>query len=276
MDFKNILIFRIGHLGDTLVSLPAFWAIKKAFPQAKLTLLSSSTPHQPNYVSARNILPEKGLFDDWITYPAAGGSKANLFKNTLRLLYELRRRRFDAAFYLMTRNRLPGQLKRDKLFFRAAGVPRLIGTRYFERETLDYTRPRPLPRTETELNFFLRSLEYENVPVPPRTELAPELLLTAAENEFASDWLLENCGYENGNKVLVAVSPSSKWPSKVWPEDRFAEVIGSLIEKKGVFPIVFGGPEDREKGERLRSLWKTGANACGELNIRQAAAQSSQ
>ena len=40
-------------------------------------------------------------------------------------------------------------------------------------------------------------------------------------------------------------------------ENRFAEVGSRLIEKYGVFPIVFGGQEDRDKGERLLRIWQT-------------------
>src|SRR5690606_18827534 len=69
LDFSNILVFRIGHLGDTLVSLPAFWAIRNTYPKAKLTLLSNADESNPGYISARAVLPETGLFDEWITYP---------------------------------------------------------------------------------------------------------------------------------------------------------------------------------------------------------------
>ncbi|HEU5408221.1 MAG TPA: hypothetical protein VFU48_10670, partial [Nitrospira sp.] len=35
-DLK-ILIYRFGQLGDTIVALPALWAIRHAFPYAQLT-----------------------------------------------------------------------------------------------------------------------------------------------------------------------------------------------------------------------------------------------
>ncbi len=66
--FKKILVYRIGHLGDTLVSLPAFWAIRKAYPKAHITLLTNSNPHNPNYILAQNVLPKEGLYDDWLTF----------------------------------------------------------------------------------------------------------------------------------------------------------------------------------------------------------------
>jgi heptosyltransferase-3 len=75
----------------------------------------------------------------------------------------------------------------------------------------------------------------------------------------------------NGAGSVIGFGPGSKWPSKVWPEERFAEVGRQLIEVRNVFPIVFGGPEDYELGERLLRTWGRGANAAGKLSVRQAA-----
>ena len=69
MNYKNILVMRIGHLGDTLVALPAFWVLRKAFPDAKITLLSNSDKKNPNYLAPRSILPASGIFDEFIDYP---------------------------------------------------------------------------------------------------------------------------------------------------------------------------------------------------------------
>jgi ADP-heptose:LPS heptosyltransferase len=70
----------------------------------------------------------------------------------------------------------------------------------------------------------------------------------------------------------IAVAPGSKWDSKIWDEGRYAEVVSRLITKFDVSPVIFGGPEDRDKGARLISRWGRGANAAGELNVRRAAA----
>jgi heptosyltransferase-2 len=68
-------------------------------------------------------------------------------------------------------------------------------------------------------------------------------------------------------KRLIGVAPGSKWESKIWSEERFYKVIERLIAEKNVFPVVFGGREDREKGNRLINRWGIGANAAGELDI---------
>lgn len=269
--FKKILIYRIGHLGDTLVSLPAFWAIRKTYPQAHITLLTNSNPNNPNYILAQSVLPQNGLFDDWLNYPSDSRELQNLLAFS-KLFLEIRRRNFDVLFYLTTRNRTASQIKRDTLFFETAGIKNIIGTSYLLNNLLDAKANRPLPTVESEMSFLINCLKFENVPVRADEILAPDLQLSSEEKYSAEKWLDENClNYLKQNKLL-AIAPSGKWESKIWSEDSFEEVVKNLIEKEDVFPIVFGGAEDVELGNRLLGRWRRGANAAGKLNIREAAA----
>lgn len=74
------------------------------------------------------------------------------------------------------------------------------------------------------------------------------------------------------SRALLAVAPGGKRPSRIWDEKRFAEVVGRLVKHNGMFPIVFGGPEDTEKCDRLIEKWQTGLNAAGRLTVRESAA----
>ena len=269
--FNNILIYRIGHLGDTLVSLPAFWAIRKYYPDAHLTLLTNSNANNPNYILAQNVLPKEDLFDDWLIYPSELGKLQSLLTFS-KLFLEIRRRKFDALFYLTTRNRTVEQIKRDAWFFRSAGIKNIIGTEYLLKNLLDTNVSRPLPFIESEKDFLINCLRFEHIQIKDTGNLKPDLRLVENEIYEAEKWLEENCGKYLQTNKLLAVAPSGKWKSKIWSEDSFAEVVQNLIEKADVFPIVFGGAEDKEKGNRLIGQWKTGANAAGTLNIRQAAA----
>jgi ADP-heptose:LPS heptosyltransferase len=264
-DYKNILIFRIGHLGDTLVSLPAFWAIRKAFPEAKITLLTNVDTENSEYVVAKNVLPETGLIDAWMFYPKSS-SKLKTVAAYAKLFAEIRRGKFDCLFYLMTRNRLESSIKRDEKFFSAAGIKCIFCTEFLRQNPIREPFEKPLPTVESEADFFLNCLPGDKFEFD--LESKPDLALTNEEKEFPNRWLQENC--EDIRKVAIA--PGSKWTSKIWAEDNFAEVISKLIEKENIFPVIFGGNEDREKGNRLLKIWGKGANAAGELNIRQAAA----
>jgi len=219
-------------------------------------------------VSARNILPEHDLFDAWLLYPNSAGLRAIISR--VKLIYEIRQGKFDALFYLVTRNRTAKQIERDELFFKLCGINRIFGADHLKNHQLSTEIPIPTPIVESEADFLMESLREDGVP-GAEGQFDPDLGLTYLEQAAADGWLARNEANASGSLIL-AVAPGSKWESKVWEESRFAEVVTRLIKSNKVFPVIFGGPEDREKGGRLLAEWGCGANAAGELDVRTAAA----
>ena len=265
---KRILVFRIGHLGDTLVALPAFATLRKHFPDARISLLTNNDRRNPHYVGAQSVLPADGLFDGHLDYPSNGPTSIGDFA---RLLIELRNGSFDAVVYLMTRNRTPRQIARDRFFFRLAGIKRFLCGDHLLENRLDFEIPRPLPRVQSESDFLLDCLASEGITASP-DECGKTRIFTHKDSSIAENWLRRRCGDAFTDRKLVAVAPGSKWESKVWEEARFRDVISHLIEKESIFPVIFGGQEDRGVGARLISSWGKGANAAGEFNVRESAA----
>jgi ADP-heptose:LPS heptosyltransferase len=268
------LVFRIGHLGDTLVALPAFWALRKRFPDAHITLLSNVSAKNAGYPTAQGVLPAKGLFDEFISYPNEAGKVASTL-GFLKLAAGIRLGKYDTLAYLMTRNRDEGRVKRDISFFRLAGIRQHFGTRHLLANYLPENGKAPLPEVEPEYKYLLKCLSEEGV-IDVEQEISTELLLGGDEGTNARTWIDRNCCDPRAGNNFVAVAPGSKWESKLWPEEKYAEVLSRLITNKNVFPIIFGGPEDRDKGERILQKLGTGANAAGELSIREAAAALAQ
>ncbi|MGB7924614.1 MAG: glycosyltransferase family 9 protein [Pyrinomonadaceae bacterium] len=265
---RRILVHRIGHLGDTIITLPAFWAIRAHFPQAHIALLSNAFEGS-NRVVAKSVLPATGLFDQWLTYLT--GDDRTPTRGFFKLLLRLRRERFDTLVYLAPCQRTPRQVRRDLLFFRAAGIRRFIGHQGFAPYP-PRVEGQPLPLLEREADHLLGRLERSGIPVPPPDERRIDLKLTHDEIAQARSWLESACGEAYRSRRLVGFCPGSKWLSKIWPEERFAEVGRSLVKEEGLFPVVFGGADDRERGERLIAYWRSGANAAGSLNVREGAA----
>jgi ADP-heptose:LPS heptosyltransferase len=88
-----------------------------------------------------------------------------------------------------------------------------------------------------------------------------------SEEHAAVDAWLDNLPFD-GDRVWIAVGPGSKMPAKRWPLSRFLQVIGNLILEFDIWPVVFGGEEDRTIGEWLLERWGRGYNAAGALGIR--------
>ncbi|HLL99695.1 MAG TPA: glycosyltransferase family 9 protein [Pyrinomonadaceae bacterium] len=257
----RILVYRIGSIGDTLVALPSFWAIREAFPKAHIAYFTNGENENPDELVAKKVLPE-GIFDEWLVYPN------DFAKASAGLILNLRKKKFDSLFYLMTRNRGYYRVKRDVLFFRLAGIKKVFGARYLLENLLTMTPAKPVKTVESELEYLLKCLSFENLDLPPINNFQPDLKLTGSEVEKARGWLESNCPEAWREKRLIAVMAGTNWSSKIWAEENYIEIVSRLIKEKNVFPIVFGGKNDREQGRRFLEAWKTGANAAGELGIR--------
>src|SRR5690349_17166742 len=93
---KNILVFRTGQLGDTIVSLPAIHAIRAAYPDHTLVLL---TPHQGDHlVSPLEILNGTKIFSDVLFYTSPSASPVGWI-HFLALAIKIRRLKPEEFFY---------------------------------------------------------------------------------------------------------------------------------------------------------------------------------
>lgn len=264
-EAKRILVFRIGELGDTLIALPSLRAIRDAFPGSHVALLGN-VDSLSRHVAPTQTLPF-GLIDEWFSYPS--GESTLGFSGSIRLLSRLRRSRFNLLVYLAPGMRRPSDVRRDLLFFRLCGITTVIGHKGFT--PLPRRIGEPLPLIQHEADHLLHRLAQSGIPVPAPGAAAFDLELTDEERSTADDWLRRQIPVFGACRI-VGFGPGSKAPSKVWPEERFADLGSRLTREHNIYPIVFGGPEDRELADRLIGVWGKGANAAGALSPRQAAA----
>jgi len=187
----------------------------------------------------------------------------------LRLLVRLRARRFDALVYLAPSIRLPAQVRRDVRFFRLAGLRQIYGADHFP--PVPVKQPgQPFPVGEHEADLLLARLQANGISVPARGRGSLDLRLGEAEAAAVARW--QATLPPDGGRVWLGVGPGSKMPAKRWPLDRFGEVVKQLIAQHDIWPVVFGGREDRESGDQLLAGWGRGYNAAGALSVRASAA----
>jgi ADP-heptose:LPS heptosyltransferase len=265
---SRILIFRIGQLGDTIVALPAIWAVKKHFPNAIITLLCDRHPGK-KYVLASDLFRGTGIFDEFLSYPVS--ENGNILKpwRMASLLAAIKRRRFDTLVYLAPTSRSPEQILRDRRFFALAGIREFIGM-----EGFTFLQPKdndtPLAEVRPESDLLLKRLVASDLPVAPVDQATMDLVLGDTEAAAVEQW--RKTLPPDGGRPWVAVAPGSKMPAKRWPLHRFETVIQQLITRFDIWPVVFGGSEDQQIGDRLIRAWDRGYNAAGALGLRPAIA----
>jgi ADP-heptose:LPS heptosyltransferase len=122
-----------------------------------------------------------------------------------------------------------------------------------------------------EADMLLNRLRLDGLAVPATGQGCMDLQITDEERQQAKRWWQKN-GTIQTPRGWVAVCPGAKVSSKVWPWERFAEVVALLIKNQGLFPVIIGGREDRPVADKLLARWETGLCAAGELSVRESAA----
>jgi ADP-heptose:LPS heptosyltransferase len=266
---KKILVFRFGQIGDTVAALPSLWVLRQQFPDAQMVLLNE-IPIRQTHLPPEMVLPATGLVDGYEQYPA-GAALRNLF-SAWRLLRRLRKQGFSTLVYLVPSARTKRSQIRDRIFFRLAGFKKLLATQGFYENLRPKTpegSPIPLPK---EADALLARLKCDGLLVPETDCGRMDLQISDAERAKAKQWWQQKAGPRPGPNGWLAVCVGGKTSTQLWPLERYAEVGRLLIERLELFPVIIGGKEDCEVGEKLLSQLGTGLCAAGELSVRESAA----
>lgn len=228
-EFKNILIVRTDRVGDVILTVPAIKALRQALPHSRISLLVS--PATRDLVEGSPFADEVLVDDRRHEHQGMAGF--------LRLLWSLRRRRFDLAVIYHTK-------RRTNLLCFLAGIPCRAGYKNKKCGFL-LTHPladeRPLGRRH-EAQYcldVLRDLGIESaVFAKTPEELAEDLhvVLREESERWAETFLAQDHLGTAGR--LVAVHPGASDPSKRWPAERFAEVIDVLAKRYDSPAVIIG------------------------------------
>jgi ADP-heptose:LPS heptosyltransferase len=254
---EAIVVYRLGSLGDTVVSLPCFRAVRARYPQARITVLTNR-PVALVAPPLQQVLPPD-LIDDAIIYPVG----TRRLSDFLRIRREIRMTGARTLIFLGGGRGIL-QTYRDCLFFRSCGIKRIIGAPL----TMDLERPRLIDGLEEhEAERLARCIESLG-PV----DLGPSawnLALSAAETRAADDLLRPLAG-----RPFIAVNTGGKLQIKDWGEANWTTTLIELSKHRPDLGIVFVGADaDRPAAERLGMRWLGPViMACGSLTPRQSAA----
>ncbi len=256
---KRILIHRLGSLGDTLVALPSFRVIRRAFPDAHIVVLTNE-PVSGKAPALGAILENTGLADEIIAYPVGLRDPTQI----LALLRKLRAGRFDLAISLAAPRGRAAAL-RDYLFLRAAGAGKVAGIPWSLRDRVPQQEPGSA-RFEPERDRLLRRVRHLGPSLPGDDDPA----LTQAE-EMTADGLLRAGGM---GAPFLAASLGTKLPLKDWGAARWSGVLAKVgAAHPGLGLVLVGSADEAPRSEELISIWPgSRLNLCGQATPRVTAA----
>jgi ADP-heptose:LPS heptosyltransferase len=225
---RSIGIFRALQLGDLLCTVPAWRALRAAYPDAAITLIGLPWSRDFAHRYAHYL-------DDYIEFPGAGGlpernADADAYP---AFLHEVRRREFDLIVQMHGSGELTNPLVASWGAHCIAGFHRGAG-RKSAREIL-----LPWDDREHEVRRFLRLVA--EVGAPSQGEHLEFPVHAQERRAFARSFGSVAADY-------ACIHPGARYPSRRWPADRFAAVADALADR-GLQIVMTGAAEERPLAE---------------------------
>ena len=260
----RILIFRLGSIGDFVISLPCLHFIRDAYPDAEIGLLTNR-PADARSLPASDILAGTGLIDVYIDYP--GGTRAP--SDLWRVRRVIRRFKPDRLIHLAPRHE-PFAVARDYVFFRLCGVANIVAP-------LAPSLCRLQPPARGELSWEpevhrLARLLARIGPVDIDRIENWNLHLTESEIHDADACLTTLSDGEGGSRQFIAFSVGTKQAIKDWGPDNWRSVMNALA-RADLGLVAIGAGQDAAVSQALLDLWPGPTlNLCGTIPPRVSAA----
>lgn len=250
---RNILILNFGQIGDIILSLPALAAVRKRFPQSKITLMMGKSG--ADIIGITDFADERIIVD---RVKLLRSNKVWSIAQILKIFKDVRRRKFDFVIDLHS------LYETNLLGFLSGAKFRLYANR--ENRSLDFlSKFRPAPPREDKKNHLtahylevLKPLGIENaesfVKILPRvSDLETVAKLLPAE-------IVET-------KKLIGLFPGAGHPSRRWALENFAALAKELESDEKLQTIVFLGPEEGNLRDEVREKFPSATLILDKLTL---------
>ncbi len=231
-SMKRILVIELTKLGDLIVSLPLFPALRNFFPQASLWAMV-----QPSHASLLKLLPHvDGVF---ASLPSLR------FSQFLQTVREIRLKRFDLVVSASPSVR--------------HGLLALLSGARYKCGYLDYSRAKVVhlqSHRVLSIGFSLANRASEGVrsigkrvehltmalgmPTPPQSDAIGFLRPLIEAKKLPSD-----AQRFIDDQTYVVVHPCASWSYRAWPLSNFRELISRIIDFTSDRVLVIGSEGDR-------------------------------
>jgi heptosyltransferase-2 len=245
---ENILIRGVNWVGDAIMTLPAIHAIRRAYPEANISLLVKP--------GVAPLFEENPDIDEIVLYKESH----RRFFGRLQLAMSLRQRRFTRAILLQ--NAFDAAL----IAF-LAGIPERIG---YDRDGRGFMLTKAIPprggdRKTHHIDYYLNLLREAGIPAESSE---PRLRLDIDELHAARATL------SGLSRPILGINPGSAYgPSKRWLPERFAEVAGWFIKQTHGSVVIFGGKGETDiAGEIFKAIPMNKISVAGRTSLRELAA----
>lgn len=229
----EILIIKLGAIGDVIRTTPLLRRLKQVYPQARIWWLTLTPEVVPRTVDV--VLPF-----------------------TAQSLAALHATRFDIIY----------NLDKDK---EACGLMAALSAGLKKGFTLTNGRPVPIDRDAADkyMTGLFDDINKENTKSYPEEifeiaglRFAGEKYMLESFGENGYTWRLPR------NKIIVGLNTGcgGRWVSRLWAEKNWV-ALAKKLKRSGYLPVLLGGEQEHEKNKRIAK--KSGARYLGHFPLPQ-------
>lgn len=240
-DVREIAILMLSAMGDAVHVLPVANALRRAYPDSRITWIVQPVPHR--------LVAGHAAVDEYVLFRRRKGLAA--WRSYAELRDGVARRKFDLLLAL-------------QVYFKAGLIAALTPAHTklgFDRArardlnwlfTNERIPPRPVGHVQDQYFEFLEHLGID--PQPVEWHLAP----SAAEREQQARFF----GHLDRPAVALVVGTSK--PEKNWMPERWARLADALESDLGLQPVIVGGPSAAERAV-ANAILRTGGGTIDAL-----------
>ncbi|HJO95633.1 MAG TPA: lipopolysaccharide heptosyltransferase II [Victivallales bacterium] len=224
-NIKKILIIKPSSLGDIFHAFPAFYLLKRYFPDAEIDwFINISFAPILSYIEKdlnRVILFRRKDFKNWF----------RAVKTFLNLFFDIRKSKYDLVIDMQG-------LMRSAIFTFIARSGKKVGFSDVREKisTLAYHNKIDIPEDIThaiDKNIYLVASIFKT------DHSVPDYILPVNEN-INIKRILQSKNIESGDRYIT-ISPGARWTTKTWPPEFFAKISDDITKEHPDIKIVLIG-----------------------------------
>lgn len=233
---ERIAVFRALKVGDLLCAVPAFRALRRAFPNAHISLIS--LPWAEEFVRRY-----EAYFDEFIPFPGYPGlpEQALDASRTVAFLQEMQGRNFDVVLQMQGNGTIVNAMG---LLLGAKATAGYYPTQHAEQFCPDEQLFMPYPQDEHEVKRHVRLMEFLGVPMQGFSLGFPLTKADAQRAEALAVWP------EITQKPFVCIHPGGI-SARRWPASHFAKAADALAAQ-GYTVVLTGTHPEEQMVEEVR------------------------
>ena len=247
INFNEILVVKLRHIGDVLLATPLLRVLRESFPQARITMLVNP--------GTESVLKNNSCLDEIVL-----ASRENWVQQAKFLRY-IRARHFDCVIDLSDGDRsafltaVSGARARigfnNECRWRGKVYSWSLDRQYGSMHMLDYHAQTLIP-----------------LGVEPRI-CSPELNISEDESQLVDRILIKH-GLKSTK--WAALHPGARYWFKAWPTERFA-AIGDALVNQGFQVVIVGDTDERNLVDEITKLTQQNIiSLVGKTSVRELAA----